>query len=125
VLDAASPKSHEEHNVTPTVGRIVHYKLTEHDAAAINKRRSDFQAFRSDFSGPSDPGDAGADGHVAHIGNHVRAGEVYAATIVRIWGETPQSAVNLQVHMDGNDTFWATSRNFGLEDGEWSWPPRG
>lgn len=108
----------------PTLGRIVHYKLTKHDAAAINKRRLDFQLFRSNFSGPSDPGQAGADGHVAHIGNQVAAGEVYAATIVRAWGDTPESAVNLQVHMDGNDSFWATSRTVGDGEGHWSWPPR-
>lgn len=105
----------------PSVGRIVHYVLTDYDAAAINKRRSDFQAFRSNFSGPSDPGQAGADGHMAHVGNHAAEGQVCAAIIVRIFGGP---AVNLQVILDGNDTYWATSRTEGAEPGMWAWPER-
>lgn len=110
--------------VTPTVGRIVHYTLSEADAKAINRRRSDFLAFRSNLSGPSGPGQAGADGHVAHIGNHASTGDVCAATVVRTFG--PSSAANLQVHLDGNDTYWATSRCEAIEStpGSWNWPPR-
>jgi hypothetical protein len=67
-----------------------------------------------------DPGEAGATGHVAHVGNQVTAGDVYPAMIVRVWGDTPESAVNLQVHLDGNDTYWATSRVVG----DYAWPER-
>jgi hypothetical protein len=105
----------------PSIGRIVHYTLTQQDAAEINRRRSDYQAFRSNFSGPSDPGQAGADGHIAHVGNHAAEGQVCAATIVRTFGGP---AVNLQVHLDGNDTYWATSRTEGTEPGTWTWPER-
>ncbi|GAA4560510.1 hypothetical protein [Planotetraspora kaengkrachanensis] len=31
---------------------------------------------------------------------------------------------NLQVLLDGNDAYWATSRTEGDEPGRWSWPPR-
>lgn len=108
----------------PSVGRIVHYTLSQHDADQINKRRADFQAFRSNFSGPSDPGQAGADGHIAHIGNHAREGDICPAMIVRIFGETQESAVNLQIYLDGNDTFWATSRTLGEGASCWRWPER-
>ena len=107
----------------PTIGRIVHYRLSQYDADAINKRRADFQAFRSNFSGPSDPGQAGADGHMAHVGNHATAGDVYPAVIVRVWNE-PTITVNAQVHLDGNDVYWATSRTEGDQPGQWTWPPR-
>ncbi|QFQ97466.1 hypothetical protein F9278_15985 [Streptomyces phaeolivaceus] len=108
----------------PSIGRIVHYTLSGQDAEAINRRRRDSQAFRSNFSGPSGPGDAGADGHVAHVGNHAQEGDVYPAMIVRIFGETPESAVNLQVSLDGNDVFWATSRTLGEGPSYWAWPER-
>lgn len=107
----------------PSIGRIVHYTLTEQDAVEINRRRADFQTFRSNFSGPSDPGQAGADGHIAHIGNRAEAGQVYPAVIVRIRAETTVTC-NLQVLLDGNDTCWVTSRAEGTEAGRWSWPER-
>jgi hypothetical protein len=110
--------------LNPSIGRIVQYTLSQQDADAINKRRADFQAFRSNFSGPSDPGQAGADGHVAHVGNHTQEGDVYPAMIVRIFGETPESAVNLQVFLDGNDAYWATSRTLGEGSSHWAWPER-
>ncbi|MGW4403445.1 hypothetical protein ACWEJ6_05415 [Nonomuraea sp. NPDC004702] len=31
---------------------------------------------------------------------------------------------NLQVHLDGNDTYWVTSRIEGGQPGTWHWPPR-
>lgn len=108
----------------PTIGRIVHYVLTQDDANAINKRRADFQAFRSNFSGPSDPGQAGADGHMAHVGNHAAEGDVYPAMVVRIFEHASPGCVNLQVHLDGTDVFWATSRYEGNQSGHWTWPPR-
>jgi hypothetical protein len=44
--------------------------------------------------------------------------------IVRIFGETPKSAVNLRVLLDGNDVFWATSRTLGEGPSFWAWPER-
>lgn len=83
----------------PTVGRIVHYRLSDADAAAIRSLPT------------------------VHL-NPVQAGQVCAAVIVRVWGDTPESAVNLQVLLDGLGTYWATSRCQGDGDGSWSWPPR-
>lgn len=107
--------------MTPTVGRIVHYKITEWDADAINQRRRDAGAFNLSLDGRPEPGDRGRSGHVLHTGNEVAEGDVCAAVIVRVF--SPET-VNLQVLLDGNDAYWATSRAEGDEPGQWSWPPR-
>jgi hypothetical protein len=88
----------------PTIGRIVHYALSEQDAKRIEQLR---------WSLPTD-----------NRGNTAEAGQVYPALIVRTWGETPESAVQLQVFLDGSDTYWATSRSHGDDPGQWIWPPR-
>jgi hypothetical protein len=103
---------------TPTIGRIVHYKLSEQDAQEINRRRADYHRFMA--SGHKDSWVA--TGHVGHVGNHVRAGEVYPAMVVRTWEGVNYPGVNLQVTLDGNDTYWATSRVEGEQPGEWLWP---
>jgi hypothetical protein len=104
----------------PTLGRIVLYKLGDADAQAINVRRADFEAFQRSHAQPHEPGQPGATGHVAHVGNHAEAGQVFPATVVRIFNPS----VNLQVHLDGNDIYWATSRVEGDGDGRWYWPER-
>jgi hypothetical protein len=107
--------------VQPSIGRIVHYTLADYDADAINKRRDDFNAHKQTLAGPVQPGHRGATGHMAHVGNHASAGDVYPAMVVRTFGGP---AVNLQVHLDGTDTYWATSRTEGDGPGTWAWPPR-
>jgi hypothetical protein len=89
----------EEITMLPTIGRFVHYTLTDHDAAAIQHRRSQ----------------AGTEG------NATSEGQTYPALVVRSFGG---SAVNLQVFLDGLDTHWATSRTEGEGPGHWIWPPR-
>ncbi|MFE7954367.1 hypothetical protein [Streptomyces sp. NPDC057413] len=98
----------------PSIGRIVHYRLSERDANEISRRRKDFHDNRS------------ADKHtgfVGHVGNWVQAGDVFPAMIVRVWDESTVT-VNLQVTLDGTDTLWATSRAEGTEPGTWAWPER-
>ncbi|MEU4511754.1 hypothetical protein AB0G05_19860 [Nonomuraea wenchangensis] len=104
----------------PSIGSIVHYQLADHDADAINRRRDDFEAFQRGRT-PVLPGQAGATGHVAHVGNRVMTGDVFPAMIVATFGG---SVVNLQVHLDGNDTYWVTSSIEGDQPGTWHWPPR-
>lgn len=99
--------------MTPSIGRIVHYTLTDYDANAINKRRVDFAEHRR-TEGYADTG------YVAHYGNEARAGDAYPALIVRTWG----GSVNLKVQLDGTDEYWATSRSQGEGAGFWNWPPR-
>jgi hypothetical protein len=102
--------------VQVTIGRMVHYTLSETDAEQINRRRKDFQAAQSASAGL---------GYVGHVGNQVQAGEAYPATVVRVFDPSSGTA-NLQVHLDGNDIYWATSRREGSpgETGCWIWPPR-
>lgn len=107
--------------MNPTIGRIVHYRLSESDATAINKRRNDFKAFSRNHAQPVEAGEVGATGHVGHVGNEARAGDVFPAAVVRTFGGT---AANLQVLLDGTDTYWATSRAEGTADGTWAWPER-
>lgn len=81
----------------PSIGRIVHYTISDHDAEMINRRR---------VAKPHEPGwPAGA---VAHSGNSVRAGEIYPLIITRVWNEDP-GTINGQVLLDGNDSLWVTS----------------
>lgn len=108
--------------MTPTVGRFVHYTLNEADAEAINRRRDDFQAFQRSHAHPHEPGQPGATGHQAHVGNAARAGQTYAALVVCVFEGA--EVANLQVFLDGNDSYWATSRKEGDAPGTWMWPPR-
>lgn len=89
--------------MNPTPGRIVLYTLNKADANAINLART---------------------AESGRVGNQAYPGDVCPATVVRVFGETPGSAANLQVHLDGNDTYWATSRCVGDGEGRWVWPAR-
>ncbi|MFV0135444.1 hypothetical protein ACLGIH_19870 [Streptomyces sp. HMX87] len=97
---------------TPTVGRTVLYRLSASDCADINRRRKDFS---------NGPGYADRTGYIGHVGNEALEGAVCPATIVRVWDDA-EITCNLQVHLDGNDTFWATSRKEGNDVAQWSWP---
>lgn len=78
---------------TPTIGRIVHYRLSDADAAAINAQQSQ--------------------------GNHVDANDVVAAIVVRVWVPT---TCNLRLMLDGECDMWVTSRTHGNDMGNWDWP---
>lgn len=117
--------------ITPSLGRIVLYRLDEYDAAAIRHRRgqrveaSDLtvEGLRSIVT-------------VFAAGNNPAAGDVYPMVITRVWGPTPESAANGQVLLDGDDTLWVTSRSQwvtdpgeertveALPEGRWMAPPR-
>ena len=51
-----------------SVGRIVYYTLTQHDADAINVRREHYRVFCSTLVGQPLPGEPGMNGHMAHVG---------------------------------------------------------
>lgn len=90
--------------MTPTVGRIIHYKLSDTDVATI-----DALTYAAEASVKRNP---------------VVEGQVFPAVIVRVWGPADDSAVNLQVLLDGDCSYWATSRVPGDLPGQWIWPPR-
>lgn len=83
----------------PTVGRIVHYTLTETDCQVIGEQPST-------------------------IRNGVAAGQVYPAVVTAVFGNGEYA--NLKVFLDGGPgaEYWATSRAEGEEPGRWMWPPR-
>lgn len=93
--------------MTPTIGRIVHYRLTDSDAYAINSRRHSLMI---------SPGDVNC-----HVGNSVREGDVFPAVIVRVF-DPSSSNVNLQVWLDGGDSHWVTSCPQGNGFGMWESP---
>ena len=102
------------------IGRLVHYVLSLDDAAKINGRRTNGAAIQDRIL--EDKWSIGAQ---AHIGNTVSAGDVLPAMVVRV---LPCQQANLQVFLDGNDVFWATTRAEAApgrtEPGRWHWPAR-
>jgi hypothetical protein len=90
----------------PSIGRIVHLRLSEGCAASINKAR--------------------AESGGALKGNTAKEGDVYPLLITRVWGDEPTETtpVNGQVHLDGNDCLWVTSVVQGDGPGQWFAPPR-
>jgi hypothetical protein len=102
----------------PEIGLNVIYTLSGGDAQAINKGRADFSDFHARLRTLPDAEAAtelGTTGHIGHAGNVVSEGDEYPAVIVRDWG----GCANLQVLLDGNDTYWATSRSEGDGPGTW------
>jgi hypothetical protein len=92
----------------PQLGAIVYYKLSKYDVNRINTLRASRQ-------------------HQSIEGNAVSAGQVYPAQIVRTFdtGDTGTvddntGTVNLQVNLDGDDTYWATSRQIGDAEGSYT-----
>jgi hypothetical protein len=45
--------------------------------------------------------------------------------IVAVWGDTPESAVDLKCFLDGRDDYWVTSTTVGApdHDGKYQWMP--
>jgi hypothetical protein len=122
----------------PSIGRIVHYRLSADDAAQINRRRTNAHSIAARLLwGPngkhtdavmahSDDGSLRAwpAGAQAHIGNEAHEGDTLPMLIVKCWGDTSTSSVNGQVFLDGNDVLWATSVAVGEGPRSWSWPTR-
>jgi hypothetical protein len=82
-----------------TIGRIVHYKLTNGDAREIAARRE----------------------QDAIVANTAHVGQVLPAMVVAVFSE---GYANIQVFLDGPDQHWCTSRKEGTEEGQWQWPTR-
>lgn len=102
----------------PSIGRIVHYKLSAQDADAINRRRTDAKLHRG----------SKADGDQVHTGNTAYEGDIFPMLITRVWDHgQPDSTpilVNGQVFLDGNDVLWATSVGEGDGVRHYQWPTR-
>ena len=111
----------------PTIGRIVHYTITAEEAEQINRRRTSGKAIAERLA--YDSGDpmmkAWPAGAQAHIGNDAKEGQVFPMMITKVWGDRPDSAVNGQAFLDGNDVLWVTSACVGVGPRTYAWPQRG
>lgn len=115
----------------PSIGRIVHYRLSAQDVEQIMRRRTTGKSIADRMNASTAAVEGGAPaivawpaGAQAHIGNDVKEGDVFPMMITRTWGESSGSAVNGQVFLDSNDVFWARSRTVGDQPGTFSWPMR-
>lgn len=104
--------------MTPTIGRIVHYRLTDKDVEQITRRRQDAKNsldwHRSNRTGAQ-----------VHVGNPVVAGDVYPLIITKVMSDAPDfNAFNGQVMLDGNDSLWVKNISIGDAEGDAFWPPR-
>ena len=98
----------------PSIGRIVHYRLTKDQAEAINQRyehAADRRQVMQDLKF----------GFQAHVGNRPLEGDIVAMVVTAVWGP---EMVNGQCLLDGTDSMWVTSAHAGDGPGTWSWPPR-
>lgn len=99
----------------PTIGRIVHYRLTEEDATKINRRRLHASTHLQEHI-------ANSNGVQIHVGNPASEGQVLPMVIVAVHGDSDDALVNGQVFMDGNDLFWVTSVREGDGPRTFAWP---
>jgi len=99
----------------PTIGQIVHYKLTAEDAEAINRRRRHADESRVVHQHT---------GTVVHMGNPAESGDVYPLIITKVSATNANEdlAINGQVFLDGDDTLWVTSALQGSDNGQWVEP---
>lgn len=114
----AAPKAERPHDPTtaprgqtPTIGRIVHYRLTSNDVDDIHRRRDGKSRNWGDVH----------QGAQAHVGGGVAEGGVVAMIITH---PDNGGAINGQCILDGNDSLWVTGVEEGTDPGTWSWPPR-
>lgn len=114
----------------PTIGRIVHYRLSADDATQINRRRTTgasiaermrVQVSQVETATPILGWPTGAQ---AHIGNEAKEGDTFPMLITKTWGDTATAAVNGQAFLDGNDVLWVTSACVGEGPRSFSWPTR-
>ena len=109
--------------MTPTIGRIVHYALTEKQAQEVNRRR---------VAQPHLPEwPAGAQ---AHIGNPVCTGSIVPMIVTAVWPNEfgpDRPGINGQALLDGGDSLWVTSvaetppsETPEPQPGCWVWPPK-
>lgn len=101
----------------PSIGRIVHYRLSEKDTVQITRRRTSTEAIRERMHAGTWP-----EGVQAHIGNDVQAGEVFPLLIVKVWAGNAD-AISGRVFLDGSDELAVAGVSPGDEPGTWFWPP--
>lgn len=95
----------------PSIGRIVHYRLSEEDAHKINRRRNDATEAAHMMIHT---------GFLRHVGSSAYGGQIVSMIITLVL----PASINGQAVLDGNDSFWLQSVQRGDEPGTWDWPPQ-
>lgn len=88
--------------MTPTIGRIVHYRLSRDDVDSIAERMEELPPNLRPI--PS-------------------VGDVLPMIVVRVHGRGEHSPVNGQVFLDGDGLLHVGGVLPGQGPGTWSWPP--
>jgi len=105
-----------------SIGRLLHYRLTEADVEQLARRRTTGSEIAERIK--SDKWPLGAQ---AHIGNPHHVGQVLPLVVCVVWPNEygpNYHGVNGQVFLDGNDALWVTSIKEGTDNGTWSWPKK-
>lgn len=89
------------------LGSMVLYSLSEGDVSAINRRRNDYQNYKSYRYEQT--------GSVFHVGNRVSIGQQFPMIVVAVHED---GTVNGQVFLDGNDHYWACAISAGNTAGQ-------
>jgi hypothetical protein len=132
VKNATLPELPKYSSPGPTIGRILHYRLSKSDADFVNEKRA--------LSGQNQH--MPTHGAQAHSGNGVSEGQIFPLIVTMSWPEEyPEGklgrfdgtrvdleshcGVNGQLFLDGNDSLWIRSApQHRMEAGCWFWPPR-
>ena len=95
------------------LGGILYYRLSEIDAAQINRRRTTGLAIANRIAVSEWP--LGAQ---AHIGNEARVGQIFPMLVVRV-GDAAAKMISGQVFLDGTDVLWVQDVHYGGSVGQW------
>ena len=91
------------------IGSIVYYKLSMDDAGKINRRREHGEEHMFEHVRQ-------ASGVQVHVGNSASGGTVVPLIVTNVW---PDDKINGQAILDGNDSYWVTSAEEGVDEGQW------
>jgi hypothetical protein len=100
----------------PTIGRTLHYILTQADSEQVMRRRTHARSIAQRIEENTWP--LGAQ---AHIGNPADPGDIAPLYVTKVNGD---GTVNGQALLDGTDVLWVTGKSEGTEPGTWQWPPK-
>lgn len=86
----------------PSLGRIVHYTMSDQDVTVANHRRRLLGA----------------------RGNDAISERTYPLIITAVYADDAVVLLSGQVLLDGDSTYWIASVREGTGPGAWCWPPR-
>lgn len=100
----------------PTIGRTVHYVLSQADVDRIIDGRADAIS------------DAQARNREVCFGDPVAEGDILPMIIVKVHETSEDNLVNGHIFLDGTDVLWRENIPAATLDdgyiGRWSWPPQ-